>query len=119
MWIPSGADSFFSFTSRSPLTEERTVDFSREKVPGTTSCRVSSSSALSELLANTSRISYLPAPPAGKTSFPELTFRRRWTTRIWGGLATSLVATGPNFSEPKSALMGAARSSLAGEGSGA
>ena len=105
--------------SRSPSTEERTVDFSMEKVPGTTSCRTRSSRALSELLMNINSTSYLPALPAGKTSLPVLMLRRRCTTLNCGGLATSLVATGPNFSEPKSALIGAARRPLAGEGSGA
>ena len=68
---------------------------------------------------NISSTSYLPALPAGKTSLPVLMLRRRCTTLNCGGLTTALVATGPNFSEPKSALIGAARRPLLGEGSGA
>ena len=100
-----------------PPIEERTEDFSIEKVPGTTSCRESPSSALSELLMNIRSTSYLPGLPAGKTSLPVLMFLRLCTTSICGGLRTFLVPTGPNFSEPKSSLTGAARILLEFEGS--
>ena len=68
---------------------------------------------------NISSTSYLPALPAGNTSLPVLMLRRRCTTLNCGGLSTVLVATGPNFSAPKSALIGAASNSFPGDGSGA
>ena len=75
--VPSLADSLVVDTSLSPLTEERTLDSSKEKVPGTTSCNAKSSRALSELLSNISKISYLPGPPPGNTCFPVLMFLLR------------------------------------------
>ena len=117
MWVPSLAGSLVYDESISPDIEDLTDEFSSENVPGTTSWRARSSNALSELFWNTRRISYLPSPPAGYTSFPVVKPLRLWTTIIWGGLVTFLVATGPNLSELKSALAGATNVPLSLEGS--
>ncbi len=96
-----------------------TFELSSENVPGTTSCRAKSSSALSELFWKTRRISYRPCPPPGYTSLPVVKLLLLWMTLICGGLITVLVATGPNLSALKSALAGAASVPLSLDGSGA
>ena len=70
--FPSLADSLVNEDSFSPFRDDLTDELSIENVPGTMSCNAKSSKALSEVLWNISKISYLPAPPPGNTSFPVL-----------------------------------------------
>ena len=117
--MPSLADSLVKEASFSPLILDFTEELSIENVPGTISCNAKSSRALSDVLWNISKISYLPGPPPGNTSLPVLICRLRCTTRTTGGRSTVLVATGPKRSILKSERIGAARILFCGEGSGA